>query len=74
MMLSTGHGIGIPDRVLGPFVHPERTEQARIVAETIHLGLDDRVAWSLIVGAAGELAAYRTIYGPRRTPRRKRKR
>jgi hypothetical protein len=68
-MLSTPgpHGIGIADDPLSPYVHPDWSRQARIVAQAaVCEALGDRLAWHLIVGEEGALAAHRSVYGNRK--------
>lgn len=71
-MLST-RGIGIPDRALGPYVHPDWVRDCRIVDRVaVCEGLTDRVAWQYLCEAAAArrgrvsaLECYRVIYGPK---------
>lgn len=72
-MLSAGV-IGIPDDALSPYVHPEWDRQARIVAlVAVCEALGDEVAWHLVVGEAGALAAYKAVYGNRKGKARRRR-
>lgn len=73
MMLSAGI-IGCPDDVLGPFPHPERLAQSRIVARCLEDGLGDHVAWWLIVGLEGNLGAYKAVHGNRKGKARRARR
>lgn len=67
--------VGIPDHALGAYVHPHQADMARIVAQVaVCEALGDEVAWHLIVGEKGALAAYRVVHGNRKTTRRARRR
>lgn len=77
MLLSTPgpHGVGIPDNPLAPYVHADWTRQARIVAQVaVCEALGDEVAWALIVGEEGRLAAYRAVHGNRKGKARRARR
>lgn len=72
-MLTAG-GVGMHDDALSPYRLPRWEAAARLVALCCcEVALGDRVAWSLYVGLDGELAAYKAVYGNRRTRRKPRR-
>ena len=59
--------VGIPDDPLSPYVLDSWDAYARIVTQVaVCEALGDEVAWHLIVGEQGALAAHRSAYGNRK--------